>query len=259
VAEAGKGGVPLPDGWTEKVHHASARSYSTFHGPNEKKARSRAEAVRMYKAAGKAAAPRTLRSFEVPANKWDDGVVDGEDDGIDRDDGDGDGVDGEEDRVEDEVDDGEEDGNEDGEEDWEEDGEVYWGSANEENPAEAEARKWLEESDGDESCAVCKLRSWKVGNELLLCDGEGCSVAMHTRCLNPPLDHVPEGEWFCSACTERRAAFERPGRRIFRGFINGPGEWAPPRVWVSDRAPSPREALPDWVPRSAEFCPSEQS
>jgi len=45
-------GVPLPDGWTEQVHHASARSYPTFHGPNGEKVYSRVQAVRMHAAKG---------------------------------------------------------------------------------------------------------------------------------------------------------------------------------------------------------------
>ena len=34
---------------------------------------------------------------------------------------------------------------------------------------------------------------------MLLCDG--CDGAYHLYCLTPPLDGVPEGDWFCEACT----------------------------------------------------------
>jgi hypothetical protein len=42
----------LPEGWTETVHEAPARSYSTFAGPAGQRARSIAEAWRMHNAAG---------------------------------------------------------------------------------------------------------------------------------------------------------------------------------------------------------------
>jgi uncharacterized Zn finger protein (UPF0148 family) len=33
----------------------------------------------------------------------------------------------------------------------------------------------------------------------LLCDG--CDAGFHMRCLRPPLEHVPEGDWFCPDCS----------------------------------------------------------
>ena len=41
----------LPDGWSEVVHHAKARSYSTYHGPDGERAASRAAAWRTHEAA----------------------------------------------------------------------------------------------------------------------------------------------------------------------------------------------------------------
>ena len=41
----------LPDGWSETVHHANARSYSSYHGPNGERANSRKEAFRIHGAA----------------------------------------------------------------------------------------------------------------------------------------------------------------------------------------------------------------
>ena len=35
--------------------------------------------------------------------------------------------------------------------------------------------------------AVCGDHTWIEGNWLLLCDGDGCNNAYHTRCLNPML------------------------------------------------------------------------
>ena len=44
-----------------------------------------------------------------------------------------------------------------------------------------------------EDCAVCG-----DGGELLCCDG--CNIPYHLKCLVPPLEKVPEGDWFCSYC-----------------------------------------------------------
>ena len=55
-------------------------------------------------------------------------------------------------------------------------------------------------ADADAACSVCALDTWVPGNWLLLCDGEGCDRAYHTRCLVPPLDAIPDGDWLCPAC-----------------------------------------------------------
>ena len=39
---------------------------------------------------------------------------------------------------------------------------------------------------------------------MLLCDG--CDAPWHTYCLSPPLEGVPDGDWFCPACTVDEAA-----------------------------------------------------
>lgn len=55
-------------------------------------------------------------------------------------------------------------------------------------------------------CMVCGIA--EPGHELLLCDwggGTGCSSACHLACCDPPLDAVPDGEWFCSRCQDRCA------------------------------------------------------
>ncbi len=46
-------------------------------------------------------------------------------------------------------------------------------------------------------CAVCE--AGESEDCLMLCDG--CNTGYHTFCLNPPLSTVPEGDFFCSACT----------------------------------------------------------
>ena len=39
-------------------------------------------------------------------------------------------------------------------------------------------------------CSVCRSGDDEEGNEILLCDGKACPVAMHMRCVNPPLARV---------------------------------------------------------------------
>ena len=46
-------------------------------------------------------------------------------------------------------------------------------------------------------CRICRR---KGGDEfMLLCDG--CDHGYHTYCLKPPLQLVPEGDWFCRDCS----------------------------------------------------------
>lgn len=35
---------------------------------------------------------------------------------------------------------------------------------------------------------------------LLLCDL--CNLGYHMACLNPPLDAIPAGSWYCPPCSE---------------------------------------------------------
>lgn len=49
-------------------------------------------------------------------------------------------------------------------------------------------------------CQACGGDDEEEGNEILLCDGEGCSAAFHMMCLEKPLAMVPEGNWLCPAC-----------------------------------------------------------
>ncbi len=49
-----------------------------------------------------------------------------------------------------------------------------------------------------EVCEVCYSKY--QADELLVCDG--CDRLYHKECLDPPLEHVPEGFWFCPNCYE---------------------------------------------------------
>ncbi|CAN0410510.1 unnamed protein product, partial [Ectocarpus sp. 13 AM-2016] len=49
------------------------------------------------------------------------------------------------------------------------------------------------------------LEMWRGGSSLgwrphLLSDGADCSGASHVGCCDPPLQGVPDGDWFCSEC-----------------------------------------------------------
>ncbi|GAQ77984.1 protein with Helicase_C domain [Klebsormidium nitens] len=65
--------------------------------------------------------------------------------------------------------------------------------------AELERKKELEEEkaswDG-EPCQICKI---DTGDEMI-CDG--CEKPYHKGCLTPPLEEVPEGDWFCAECQQ---------------------------------------------------------
>lgn len=55
-------------------------------------------------------------------------------------------------------------------------------------------------------CANCKFcegcRGAGDANLLLIC--ENCDRGWHTYCLEPALESVPEGNWFCTSCADRR-------------------------------------------------------
>ncbi|KZV44158.1 BRCT domain-containing protein [Dorcoceras hygrometricum] len=58
----------------------------------------------------------------------------------------------------------------------------------------------------DVTCQVCG--SGERGEEMLICSNEtgtfGCGVGVHIDCLDPPLVEVPEEDWFCPLCCEKR-------------------------------------------------------
>ena len=56
----------------------------------------------------------------------------------------------------------------------------------------------------DEVCMHCEKS--EPDASLLLCDAKGCDGAAHAECLTPPLDAVPEDDWFCPQCTAAAAA-----------------------------------------------------
>ena len=56
-----------------------------------------------------------------------------------------------------------------------------------------------DDSDAMAACTVCGSTEDAPGsNDILLCDA--CDAGYHMRCLQPPLEAVPEGDWFCPRC-----------------------------------------------------------
>ncbi|KAL6525918.1 hypothetical protein OROMI_030313 [Orobanche minor] len=63
-----------------------------------------------------------------------------------------------------------------------------------------------EDYSDDIACKECGSRD--RGEEMLICGDEsgscGCGVGMHFDCLDPPLDGIPEDDWFCKECSVKR-------------------------------------------------------
>lgn len=62
-------------------------------------------------------------------------------------------------------------------------------------------------------CAVCN------GPGRFLCC-ERCPRSFHFTCLNPPLEEVPEGMWFCNKCTTQHNPPPKPPRGLFVDLID---------------------------------------
>ena len=58
-----------------------------------------------------------------------------------------------------------------------------------------------DEEDDPLTCSVCNSGDASASNPIVKCDGEHTTeVGVHLHCMDPPLDTVPEGEWFCTEC-----------------------------------------------------------
>ena len=67
-----------------------------------------------------------------------------------------------------------------------------------------------QDNDGasQKGCMVCHTATNL--SEILLCDG--CDEEYHMYCLDPPLDAVPEDDWFCPNCADNRKQSKRRER-----------------------------------------------
>uniref|UniRef100_A0A6N2MWM5 BRCT domain-containing protein n=1 Tax=Salix viminalis TaxID=40686 RepID=A0A6N2MWM5_SALVM len=69
----------------------------------------------------------------------------------------------------------------------------------------SKAEEIVDDSDsGDDiACEVCGSRD--RGEVMLICSDEigsaGCGVGMHMDCCDPPLESIPEEDWFCPKCS----------------------------------------------------------
>ncbi|GFQ02446.1 brct domain-containing protein at4g02110 [Phtheirospermum japonicum] len=58
----------------------------------------------------------------------------------------------------------------------------------------------------DVACKICGSRD--RGDEMLICGdesgGSGCGIGTHIDCLDPPLEGVPEEDWFCLECSVKK-------------------------------------------------------
>lgn len=63
-----------------------------------------------------------------------------------------------------------------------------------EPPAPPQELEILEDPTYCEICGSCDRE-----DRMLLCDG--CDLGYHLECLDPPLDDIPEGSWYCDGCT----------------------------------------------------------
>lgn len=60
-----------------------------------------------------------------------------------------------------------------------------------------------EEAEKVALCNICGEANPE--EELLICDNfcKSCASTIHIQCLDPPLQKVPEGDWFCPVCLPR--------------------------------------------------------
>ena len=64
-------------------------------------------------------------------------------------------------------------------------------------------RSTSEQEDVDEiECTKCRSKDYTSENPIILCDGDhnGLDCGYHINCLDPPIGHVPEGDWLCPTC-----------------------------------------------------------
>ncbi|KAJ7074387.1 hypothetical protein C8F01DRAFT_1100335 [Mycena amicta] len=69
--------------------------------------------------------------------------------------------------------------------------------------------------NNDDHCSSCRSHG-----ALVYCDG--CPRAFHLWCLNPPIDHIDEGDsrWFCPACVIRKHPPRKPLSGLFSPLIS---------------------------------------
>ena len=71
----------------------------------------------------------------------------------------------------------------------------------------------------DVTCQVCGSR--ERGEVMLICGDEsgsvGCGIGTHIDCCDPPLEDVPEEDWFCPKCSRRSRISTTPKKKMKKG------------------------------------------
>lgn len=67
-------------------------------------------------------------------------------------------------------------------------------------PTQYTAEEW-EEKLNNMPCSICGQNVQDDDDKLLLCDE--CNKGFHTFCLEPPLEEIPKGEWYCDDCKKK--------------------------------------------------------
>ena len=66
--------------------------------------------------------------------------------------------------------------------------------AAEEESSEQKLDEWIKYK-----CKVCGRPD--NADIMLMCENVDCEQLYHIHCLNPPLDEVPKGTWYCQKCS----------------------------------------------------------
>ncbi|KAL6184891.1 hypothetical protein ACLB2K_046290 [Fragaria x ananassa] len=71
----------------------------------------------------------------------------------------------------------------------------------------------------DIPCVVCG--SCDRGEVMLICGNEsgsvGCGIGTHIDCCSPPLEDIPEGDWFCPKCCSQSKNTSNPSKKRKKG------------------------------------------
>ncbi|GMI98875.1 hypothetical protein HRI_003556800 [Hibiscus trionum] len=80
--------------------------------------------------------------------------------------------------------------------------------------------------DNDVTCQVCG--SGDRGEVMLICGDEngslGCGVGTHIDCCDPPLDVIPEDDWFCPTCSRSSTNNTSSSRKRRKGASRSKGK-----------------------------------